>query len=61
MFRIISYMLICTILPKRFVLCVVSKKPRAELTYKSYAKVQPYRTKHHVAMILNIYLKYKLL
>lgn len=26
MFRIISYMLICAILPKRFVLCVVSSK-----------------------------------
>lgn len=34
MFRIISYMLICTILPKRFVLCVVSKNPVQNLPIK---------------------------
>ncbi len=35
MFRIISYMLICTILPKRFVLCVVSKSPVQNLPIKA--------------------------
>lgn len=35
MFRIISYMLICAILPKRFVLCVVSKSPVQNLPIKA--------------------------